>query len=521
MIRLYDTRQRQKVPFEPIRPGRAGLYTCGPTVYDSIHIGHIRAAIVPDTIKRWLERRGLVVRSVVNFTDIDDKIIVRALQEQRDWRELTVEYMEEYERLTSLVGNRPPDVRPRATDHIEPMIGLVEQLIAAGHAYVARDGDVYFDVARDPGYGGLSGRKLEDQLEGVSGRISEERLAVKRNPGDFILWKIRANDPGDWLAAGDRVPSWGSPWGAGRPGWHLECSVMSQIYLGVPFDLHAGGMDLIFPHHENEEAQTRCACAAEIGSGQVVKYWVHNGFINVKAASEAELASEYLEGEAVKMSKSLGNVRWVREIVAPAGPFDPLVVRMLVLSAHYRSPITFEPALLDQAATRLDRLYSTLDLLCEAEGVERVHSIKGGASGAVAEAAVAARKAFEEAMDDDFNTALALASVFELVGDATRELIPGGTVLREESAAPARRVVIATLQGMLRDLGFGARRGASAADVGAVAREAALLELLTALRREARADRNWAASDRLRDALGGLGYEVRDHRDGTMTIVRP
>ncbi|MEM8998497.1 MAG: cysteine--tRNA ligase, partial [Acidobacteriota bacterium] len=255
MLEIYNSESRRKETFTPVDPDgeRVGMYYCGPTVYDSLHLGHARANIVvPDTMRRYLEHKGYVVRYVANFTDVDDKIIKRAIRERRSWREITFTYMEEYQRLSAAMGNRPVDVHPRATDHIPEMIDIVERLLKSKNAYVAANGDVYFDTASFSTYLALSGRNLEDQESGRSGRLSDAELEVKKHSADFILWKLSSNDPQVFQDHPEAVPAWKSPWGFGRPGWHLECSALSRTYLGMPFDIHGGGRDLLFPHHENE-----------------------------------------------------------------------------------------------------------------------------------------------------------------------------------------------------------------------------------------------------------------------------
>ncbi len=520
MLTVYNTQSRSKEPFRPVDPvGRkVGMYYCGPTVYDSLHLGHGRAAIVPDTMRRYLEYRGYEVRYVTNFTDVDDNIIKRAIRENRDWREVTWVYMEEYGRVTSALGNRPADVHPRATDHIEEMVALGMRLIESGNAYAAADGDVYFDVSSFEGYGALSGRDLDQQRTDAAGRLGEEQLAVKRNPGDFILWKLNKNDPQEFLDHPEQVPGWESPWGVGRPGWHLECSALSEHYLGMPFDIHGGGADLLFPHHENERAQNCCGWAETLAGEPPVRYWLHNGFITVKAKSQEELDSEYAEGETVKMSKSLGNVKWIREMVWPEGPYDPLAVRMLLLASHYRSPIQFSGELLDQSTARLDRLYATVDELREvacAEGIFAAPATEGEAFD-VAQRAI---EGFEHGMDDDFNTPEALAAVAELSSWANKNLLEGGRALVDESAVPAQSLVVGTLVRLLHTLGFPAERSAGGPAAGGES-ESELLQLLGEVRREARSFKQFALSDRIRDRLDELGFELRDLAGGDFEIRR-
>jgi cysteinyl-tRNA synthetase len=319
MIMVYDSLRRQKVPLVPIEPGHVRIYTCGVTPYASSHLGHARPAVIWDVIRRHLKRRGYLVTYVQNFTDIDDKIIRRAHEEHIAVTALAERHIREYEAMMAQLGVQPPDISPRVTDNIEEIIDFIQRLIAHGHAY-AEQGDVYFAVRTDPQYGTLSGRQVEAMMD--SGRI--EPSPYKHAPEDFALWKASAPDE----------PGWDSPWGRGRPGWHIECSAMSCKYLGTRFDLHGGGVDLIFPHHENERAQSRAYSGQE-----PVSIWVHNGLIT--------------RGQ-VKMSKSLDNGAGLADLLRT---FPPLVVRTYLLSVHYRSPLEFEPARLTAWQTAMQRLW--------------------------------------------------------------------------------------------------------------------------------------------------------------------
>ncbi|MEM8961689.1 MAG: cysteine--tRNA ligase [Acidobacteriota bacterium] len=523
MLRIYNSQTRSKEDFVPVDPNgrRVGMYYCGPTVYDSLHLGHARAAVVPDVMRRHLEYRGHNVRFVSNFTDVDDKIIKRAMVEKRPWREITQVYIDEWHQLTVAMGNRPADVHPRATDHIDEMVALVESIMNNGHAYVASNGDVYFDVASFDNYGELSQRNLEDQAAGSSGRISDEALSLKRSPEDFILWKLGKNDPETFREHPEAVPAWSSPWGDGRPGWHLECSSMTHQYLGAAFDIHGGGMDLLFPHHENEKAQNECGYHDELCGRPSVRYWVHNGFVTVKARHDADRASEYADGELVKMSKSLGNVKWLREMMWPHGPYDPIAVRMMLIAHHYRSPIHFSAELLDQATSRLDRIYTVLEALtagAEDPGALPIavalppdHPFADSLNGVV--------ERYGAAMDDDFNTPGALAALAELVSLAHKELITDGRAVTDESAQPAIRSTAGVLVRLLRALGIRPFRqdgggGGGDDEIDAV------LGVLGRLRQQARADKQWALADAIRDELGALGWEVRDRPDADFEIVR-
>ncbi len=372
-MELYNSPKRSKEPFVPLKEGRVGMYVCGVTVYDLCHIGHARSAIVFDVLYRYLRARGMDVTYVRNFTDIDDKIINRAKELGKSAFEVASHYIEAfYQDMDALMVLRPT-FEPKATMHISGMIEMVEALLSKGHAYVS-DGDVYFDVLSFPGYGQLSGRKLDEMLAGARVEVGER----KRHPMDFALWK--AAKPGE--------PFWDSPWGKGRPGWHLECSVMSNHYLGNTFDIHGGGLDLIFPHHENERAQSLCA-----NGGEFARFWVHNGFVTV---------------ESEKMSKSLGNFITIRDALKL---YHPEVLRFFLLSKHYRTPLDFSKEALASHQAGLVRIYRTLErlqgALSERQVPERELETLGPILGSV--------PAFLDAMEDDLNTPGAIAALFGLV----------------------------------------------------------------------------------------------------------
>ncbi|MFQ6112167.1 MAG: cysteine--tRNA ligase, partial [Nitrospinota bacterium] len=375
-LKIYNTLSGKKEPFTPREPGRVGMYVCGVTVYDHCHLGHARGAVIFDIIRRYLQYRGFKVTYVRNFTDVDDKIIKKSLEQGVPSGEIASHFIEEYYRDMGELRVRPADIEPRATEHVEGMVKLIQGLAERGYAYEA-GGDVYFDVSRFEDYGALSHRRPEELLAGYRVEPSE----WKRNPLDFALWK--SSKPGE--------PSWPSPWGEGRPGWHIECSTMSMAYLGPSFDIHGGGEDLIFPHHENEIAQS----VAYTGK-PFVAYWIHNGFVNV---------------DQKKMSKSLGNFFTVREVL---GRYHPELIRYFLLLTHYRSPIEFSDALVDEARKGLDRLYNTLARLSEALGAAGIGE-SGGASqeGELSGEAKRAEELFREAMDDDFNTASAFGHIFD------------------------------------------------------------------------------------------------------------
>ncbi len=481
MLRVLNSQSRQKEDFKPLDPAGKDvtMYVCGPTVYDSLHLGHARAAITPDIVRRYLEYKGYRVKFVSNFTDIDDKIIKRANAEKRDWRQLTEHYIAEFHGMMKLLNVLPATIYPKATEHIPEMLEIVRVLIEKKHAYIASDGDIYFDTTTYARYGNLSGRVIEEDDAGQSHRISDERMKVKKHPGDFVLWKLAK--PGE--------PFWDSPWGKGRPGWHLECSAMSRKHVGVPFDIHGGGQDLLFPHHEDEKAQTECAYCEELKNGESVRYWIHNGFLT-------------LDGE--KMSKSLGNVKWLREMIWPEGPHDPMTVRMIFLSSHYRSPINFEPGLFDEAKARLERIYNAI------ASIDRVNPGTGLWRNAEKSPAI---KAFEAAMDDDFNTAGALAALFDLVSEVNKQLaskIPDHAMLQF-----ARTDLVAILD----TLGIRSQRASNPSQAGS-GDSLKLVDLLLQVRQEVRAAKLYAVGDKIRNTLKELGYEVEDLPGGKWVVKK-
>ena len=372
-MQIYNTMTRRKEELTPLVPGQISMYACGPTVYNYFHIGNARPFIVFDTLRRYLEDRGDNVKFVQNFTDIDDKMIRRANEEGTTVQELGDRFIGEYYHDADALGVKRATVNPRATEHIGDIIHLVETLIKKGHAYATENGDVYFAVRSFPRYGVLSGQNIDDLENGARVDPGEQ----KHDPLDFALWK--AEKPGE--------PSWDSPWGKGRPGWHIECSAMSMALLGETFDIHGGGQDLIFPHHENEIAQSEAATGKPFA-----RYWMHNGYINV---------------DNQKMSKSLGNFFTVREI---AEQFDLEAVRMFMLGVHYRNPVNFSRELIEQAESALNRLRTARERLDEAETLPESTE----EDGAFLEALAAYKDRFNEAMDDDLNTADALGVLFEL-----------------------------------------------------------------------------------------------------------
>jgi cysteinyl-tRNA synthetase len=467
-LKLYNTLSRSVVEFSPVKEGEAGIYVCGPTVYDHAHIGHARSAVAFDILARHLQASGYKVRYVRNYTDIDDKIINRARERGVFWKDLAEKYIssfaEDMEALNCLV----PDHLPRATEYIDEMQEDIQAIVNNGHAYVA-GGDVYFDVDSLPSYGKLSRREVEESEPGARVAVDER----KKNPADFALWKA---------AKGDE-PAWPSPWGQGRPGWHIECSVMSARLLGPSFDIHGGGQDLVFPHHENEMAQS-----AALGRS-MARIWVHNGFVNVNNE---------------KMSKSLGNTFNIKDIIRRC---PPEVLRFFLLSSHYRGPLDFSEEALNEARKALERVYRAL------EAAEAY--LSGHAEADVLEAPQVSefRKQFAAALDDDLNTSQALGRLFEAVRLLNRKI------------AENDRVVVSQLHDLL--LGFGKVLGLKLNDPGAflsqldrvnfqegaaaLTREA--IEEKIEARVKARREKNWAEADRIRDELSAAGIVLED-RDG-------
>ncbi len=459
-MQIYNSMTRKKEEFIPLTPGKVGMYACGPTVYDYFHIGNARPFIVFDMMRRYLEHRGYEVTYVQNFTDIDDKMIRRANEEGVTVKELGDRFIAEYYKDAGRLGIRKATVHPRATEHMAQIIDLVRTLVDKGYAY-AVGGDVYFDVSRDPGYGKLSGQEAEEREAGARIDVDEG----KRNPADFALWKAQK----------DGEPAWESPWGMGRPGWHIECSAMSRAYLGDTFDIHAGGKDLLFPHHENEIAQSECATGKPF-----VRYWMHNGFINI---------------DNEKMSKSKHNFFTVRDILKE---YDAEDIRMFMLSAHYRSPINFSRDIIAQAHASLSRLYAARDrlLFLLSRAVDRELSENETALLARVQAGV---RRFDDAMDDDLNTADALGALFEMVRDANTSLDGGSAKTAVQGALDGMKVITDVLGLLMRQ----AEEGLPA-DIQSLADE----------RAAARKNRDWKKSDEIRDRIKAAGYQIEDTPQG-------
>jgi cysteinyl-tRNA synthetase len=451
---LYNTLGRRKETFTPLSPDRVGLYVCGPTVYDLAHIGNARPVVVFDLLARLLRRHYRHVTYVRNITDIDDKIIDAARERDEPIEALTRRTTEAFHADMAALGALPPDIEPRATQHIPQMIAMIERLIAGGHAYAA-EGHVLFQVGSDADYGKLSGRTLEELIAGARVEVAP----YKRDAADFVLWKPSTADQ----------PGWPSPWGRGRPGWHIECSAMSEAHLGESFDLHGGGLDLIFPHHENEIAQSECAHGKPF-----VRFWLHNGYVLV-------------EGE--KMAKSVGNTLTVRQLLEEGVAGE--VLRLLLLATHYRQPLDFTRATLAQAKARLDRWYRALLQAGETTGAD-------GAGDAAVD------RDFEAALDDDLNRPLAFSVMDDLATRTLNEPDPMARSLFAAALAADGRAI--GLLGMPPEAWF---KGAPATE------EVAEIEQLIERRRAARAARDFAEADRIRDSLAVRGILLEDTAQGT------
>jgi cysteinyl-tRNA synthetase len=477
-MRIYNTLSGRKEEFIPMTPGKVRMYVCGVTVYDYCHIGHARSAIVFDVIRRYICYKGFDVTFIKNFTDIDDKIINKSRQEGLPWDAIARKYTEEYYRDMDALGVGRADVEPRATEHIREMIGIIQGLIDRGYAYEV-EGDVYFEVDRLKEYGKLSKRDREEMIAGARVEIDER----KKNPMDFALWK----------RSKEGEPSWDSPWGAGRPGWHIECSAMSIKFLGESFDIHGGGADLIFPHHENEIAQSESFTGKPFA-----RYWIHNGFITI---------------DKEKMSKSLGNFFTIREIL---DKFDAEVVRLFLLSTHYRSPIEFSDEQLREAESSLERYYSTILRIHDFLGKDHARGGFLNAEKNFEERVLRFRERFIEAMDDDFNTALALGHIFEFIRDANRFLDgkPSGPEAREllhktekllSEIGGVLNIFSRTPEEWYRSLMVVKKIGLS---------EKEILEMIKQ-RREARQRKEWEMADRIRKELEEKGIILEDKADRT------
>ena len=461
-MKIFNDMDMQLEEFQPIEPGKVKMYACGPTVYNYIHVGNARPIVIFDVLRRYLEYRGYEVTFVQNFTDVDDKIIKRANEEGVTSDQIAEKYIAEYWKDVTALGVRPATVHPKATENIGPIIKIIKTLVEKGYAYEV-NGDVYYRTLKFAGYGKLSHQPIEDLQSGARIDVND----VKENPLDFALWK--AAKPGE--------PSWNSPWGAGRPGWPIECSAMSNRYLGKTIDIHCGGSDLTFPHHENEIAQSEAANGCKF-----VNYWMHNGFINV---------------DNRKMSKSLGNFFTVREAAEVYG-YD--CIRMFILMSHYRSPLNYSGEILMQAKAALERLSTAkdnLDFFCQ-------NGADGEMTAAEAETLASLgvyRQKFCDAMDDDFNTADAISAIFELVREINSAVSPNAHPTK--ALAEGCRALYLELSDVL-GIPFSEKKDALTPEQ----------EALFNARKDARKAKNWVESDRIRDELKAQGILVEDTPQG-------
>lgn len=459
-MKVYNTLTRKKEELVPITPGEIKMYACGPTVYNYIHIGNARPLCIFDILRRYLEYRGYKVTFVQNFTDIDDKIIRRANEEHVDFSEISERYIKEFWTDADGLNVRHATVNPKATENIDAIIHIISTLIEKGYAYEAQ-GDVYFSTEEFKDYGKLSHQPLEDLEAGARIMVGE----VKREPMDFAVWK--AAKPGE--------PAWDSPWGKGRPGWHIECSAMNWRYLGDTIDIHCGGQDLIFPHHENEIAQSECFTGKPFAH-----YWMHNGYINV---------------DNVKMSKSLGNFFTVRDVAEKYG-YEP--IRYLLISAQYRSPINYSTDIIEQCISALNRLYTCRDSL-DFE-LKNASDAEHDGDRAIIDGFGKYREQFIDAMDDDLNTADAIASIFELVRDINTNVV---------GKTPSKALVegaISVFDELTGVLGLVYNRKTETLDSD--------IEALIEARTNARKEKNWAEADRIRDQLKEMGIVLEDTAQG-------
>lgn len=460
MLKLYNTLTRKTEEFQTLEPNKVKLYVCGVTVYNDAHVGHAMSAIVFDIIRRYLEYRGYNVKHVMNYTDVDDKIINRAKQLNEDPLKLSARYIADYAADLKSLNVLPATSNPQVSTTMPLIIQFIEGLIQKGHAYAAENGDVYFRVTSDDDYGRLSGRKLDDMQAGARIEVGEQ----KEHPMDFALWK--AAKPGEI--------SWDSPWGKGRPGWHIECSAMNLAELGEQIDIHGGGNDLIFPHHENEIAQSECYTGKEFS-----RYWIHNGMLQ-------------LGGE--KMSKSLGNIISIKDFLSKRSSD---VMRMLVLNGTYRAPLMFNDDTLDAAEKNVERLKSTLK-----PASPSAKGLVADAVSALDATSESAKSNFTDAMDNDFNTAGAVAALFELVKAINTARDNGANSEQLSSAQNIFRDLAAVLGLTLEE-----KKGSS--------EDEAQVEALIAERTQARKDKNWKRSDEIRDQLKAMGVTIEDSKDGT------
>ncbi len=503
-LKIYNTLTGKKEIFEPLHKGKVGMYVCGPTVYDTSHIGHARAVVIFDLVLRWLKASQYDVTYVRNFTDVDDKIIKKANETYKTSKEISEKYIEEFHNEMDALNVLRPSIEPKATDHIQDIIGFIKILIKKKKAYHVQGSDVFFSIESFKEYGKLSGRKPEDMISGARIAINDN----KKNPMDFTLWKLAK--PGE--------PSWDSPWGKGRPGWHIECSAMSYKYLGESFDIHGGGKDLIFPHHENEIAQSEAAF-----DRQFVKYWIHNGFVDINHE---------------KMSKSLGNFIMIKDVLKK---YHPEVIRLFLLSKHYRSPIDYNENSMDEVITSLDKIYAFLERALRAgvnfENIDMAYNLRDDESSKAARAGTPLTnksdtdsgkclntghhwKKFAEAMDDDFNSARGMASVFEAVKKGNRILDENepdfsSEILEEIKIICSDLKKMGDILGIISENPVNYFKTKKDEKLKAASLDSTAIDMLVKERTEARRTKNFTRADEIRAELDKMNVTLEDGPDGT------
>ena len=466
MIKIYNTEKQQKETFQPLEDKKVKIYVCGPTTYNLIHLGNARPVVVFDTIRRYFEYAGYEVTYVQNFTDVDDKIINRAAEENMEPLALAEKYIGEYFKDTEKLNIKKATNHPKVSENIPEIIEFVQGLIDKGFAYEV-DGDVYYSIEKFAEYGKLSGRDLGDMQMGARVNVDER----KKHPGDFALWK--SAKPGELF--------WESPWGPGRPGWHIECSVMSRKYLGDQFDIHGGGQDLIFPHHENEVAQTEAMTGKKMAT-----YWMHNGFITINKE---------------KMSKSLGNFFLLREIL---DRFDPVTVRFYLIETHYRSPLDFDYDKIEESGRALERIKNTY---LQLKNYQETSSSEGDEKN-TAKIIQEVKEDFTKAMDDDFNTALAIAEIF----DFTKEI--NKLLKKNEMKKKEAQDLLEIYSDLLNVLGLDMEKATSSGQDGHSDLAEKAIQILIDLRQEAKKNKDFQTADKIRDSLSEIGVQLEDTRAG-------
>jgi cysteinyl-tRNA synthetase len=470
-LQVYNTPYKKKQQFTPLSGNNVGMYVCGVTVYDMCHIGHARSLIVFDVISRFLRKKGYNLIYVRNYTDVDDKIIARANSLGKSYKEIAEKFIDEFNIDMDILKVKPADVEPKATEHIAQIIEMVQKLVEKGLAYPADDGSVYFSVSGFRGYGKLSGRRIEDMIAGARVDIEEH----KRDPLDFAVWK----------KSKDGEPWWDSPWSKGRPGWHIECSAMSTHYLGHTLDIHGGGRDLIFPHHENETAQSEGAFGAEFA-----RYWIHNGFVTIGGD---------------KMSKSLGNFLTIRELTKDV---HPEVLRLLLLSRHYRSPIDFSKDAVNSSQQTLVRFYEMLDRIEQSPSKQQETGIESSANAFIGN--------FDAAMNDDFNTAKAIAHLHDLTTQVNKTLDDNPVISEKDKSALKTAVAeVSEILGILEEDPAPFLEKIKHSGIGEIGLSETEIAELIDQRNTARKNRDFNKADEIRDMLKSRGIQLKDTPDGT------